>query len=291
MIFSMTGYGKVTRDYPERQITVEIKSLNSKQADISVRLPALFRSREIAIRKITAERLVRGKIEVNLSVTDFSGATYPDVNKAAVSHYLEQLRTIAGELKITTEEALVQNLLRWPEVLSEKSQEIDEKMWQEVEDTLSETITRVEAFRSQEGEALGKDIRSHVEAIQALLGQVDPYEKERILTVRERLKKNLSELGTLQSAERERFEQEIAYYLEKLDITEEKVRLANHCRYFLDTLAEGGAAGKKLGFITQEMGREINTLGSKANHAEIQKLVVLMKDELEKIKEQTLNIL
>ncbi len=287
----MTGYGKVTRDYPERQITAEIKTLNSKQADIFMRLPALFRSREIDIRKMMAARLVRGKIEVILSVTDFTGATYPDVNKAAVSHYLSQLRDIAGELKISSEEALVQSLLRWPEVLSERSQEIDEKMWQETEDTLIEAISRVEAFRSQEGEAIGEDIRSHVETIQSLLGQVDPYEKERITTVRERLQKNLSELGTLQTAERERFEQEIAYYLEKLDITEEKVRLANHCRYFLDTLAAGGTTGKKLGFITQEMGREINTLGSKANHAEIQKLVVRMKDELEKVKEQTLNIL
>ena len=291
MIFSMTGYGKVTRDYPERQITAEIKTLNSRQADIFMRLPALFRSREMDIRKMMAARLVRGKIEVILTVTDFTGATYPDVNKAAVSHYLSQLRDIAGELKIGSEEALVQSLLRWPEVLSERSQEIDEKMWQEVEDTLSEAISRVEAFRSQEGEAIGKDIRSHVEAIQSLLGEVDPYEQERITTVRERLQKNLSELGTLQTAERERFEQEIAYYLEKLDITEEKVRLANHCRYFLDTLAAGGTTGKKLGFIAQEMGREINTLGSKANHAEIQKLVVRMKDELEKIKEQTLNIL
>ncbi len=287
----MTGYGKVTRDYPERQITAEIKTLNSRQADIFMRLPALFRSREMDIRKMMAARLVRGKIEVILTVTDFTGATYPDVNKAAVSHYLSQLRDIAGELKIGSEEALVQSLLRWPEVLSERSQEIDEKMWQEVEDTLSEAISRVEAFRSQEGEAIGKDIRSHVEAIQSLLEEVDPYEKERITTVRERLQKNLSELGTLQTAERERFEQEIAYYLEKLDITEEKVRLANHCRYFLDTLAAGGTTGKKLGFIAQEMGREINTLGSKANHAEIQKLVVRMKDELEKIKEQTLNIL
>ena len=287
----MTGYGKVTRDYPERQITAEIKTLNSKQADIFMRLPALFRSREMDIRKMIAARLVRGKIEVILTVTDFTGAIYPDVNKAAVTHYLSQLRDIAGELKISSEEALVQSMLRWPEVLSERSQEIDEQMWQETEDTLTEAISRVEAFRSQEGEAIGKDIRNHVENIQSLLEEVDPYEKERITTVRERLQKNLSELGTLQTAERERFEQEIAYYLEKLDITEEKVRLANHCRYFLDTLAAGGTTGKKLGFIAQEMGREINTLGSKANHAEIQKLVVRMKDELEKIKEQTLNIL
>ncbi len=291
MILSMTGYGKVTRDFPERQIVAEIKTLNSKQADISVRLPALFRSKEIEIRRLLAEKLVRGKIEVTLSITDFTGATYPDVNSAAVSHYLKQLRAIATELDIIYEEALVQSLLRWPEVLSEKSQEIDEELWQETRETLLEAATQVEQFRRQEGQMLEEDMRSHVTVIEELLQQVSPYEAERITAVRTRLQKQLDELGTLQTADRERFEQEIAYYLEKLDINEEKVRLANHCRYFTETLAEGGATGKKLGFITQEMGREINTLGSKASHAEIQKLVVRMKDELEKIKEQTFNVL
>ena len=291
MILSMTGYGKVTRDFPERQIVAEIKTLNSKQADISVRLPALFRSKEIEIRRLLAEKLVRGKIEVTLSITDFTGATYPDVNSAAVSHYLKQLRAIATELDIIYEEALVQSLLRWPEVLSEKSQEIDEELWQETRETLLEAAAQVEQFRRQEGQMLEEDMRSHVTVIEELLQQVSPYEAERITAVRTRLQKQLDELGTLQTADRERFEQEIAYYLEKLDINEEKVRLANHCRYFTETLAEGGATGKKLGFITQEMGREINTLGSKASHAEIQKLVVRMKDELEKIKEQTFNVL
>jgi len=291
MILSMTGYGKVTRDFPERQIVAEIKTLNSKQADISVRLPALFRSKEIEIRRLLAEKLVRGKIEVTLSITDFTGATYPDVNSAAVSHYLKQLRAIATELDIIYEEALVQSLLRWPEVLSEKSQEIDEEQWQETRETLLEAAAQVEQFRRQEGQMLEEDMRSHVTVIEELLQQVSPYEAERITAVRTRLQKQLDELGTLQTADRERFEQEIAYYLEKLDISEEKVRLANHCRYFTETLAEGGATGKKLGFITQEMGREINTLGSKARHAEIQKLVVRMKDELEKIKEQTFNVL
>jgi len=291
MILSMTGYGKVTRDFPERQIVAEIKTLNSKQADISVRLPALFRSKEIEIRRLLAEKLVRGKIEVTLSITDFTGATYPDVNRAAVSHYLKQLRAIATELDIIYEEALVQSLLRWPEVLSEKSQEIDEELWQETRETLLEAAAQVEQFRRQEGQMLEEDMRSHVTVIEELLQQVSPYEAERITAVRTRLQKQLDELGTLQTADRERFEQEIAYYLEKLDITEEKVRLDNHCRYFLETLERGGAAGKKLGFITQEMGREINTLGSKASHAEIQKLVVRMKDELEKIKEQTFNVL
>jgi uncharacterized protein (TIGR00255 family) len=291
MILSMTGYGKVTRDFPERQITAEIKTLNSKQADISVRLPALFRSKEIVIRKMLAEKLVRGKMEVTLTVTDFTGATYPDVNKAAVSHYLKQLRNIATELDIIYEEALVQSLLRWPEVLSEKTQEIDEALWKETEETILAAAAQVEEFRRQEGKMIEEDMRDHVGAIQQLLEQVTPYEKERIGAVRERLKKSLDELGTLQTTDRERFEQEIAYYLEKLDINEEKVRLANHCNYFLETLGTDGAAGKKLGFIAQEMGREINTLGSKASHTEIQKLVVRMKDELEKIKEQAFNVL
>jgi uncharacterized protein (TIGR00255 family) len=213
------------------------------------------------------------------------------VNKAAVSHYLEQLRTLATELDIIYEEALVQSLLRWPEVLSEKTQEIDETLWKQTEGTILAAAGQVTEFRRQEGKMIGEDMRSHVTAIQTLLDQVTPYEEERIHNVRERLRKSLDELGTLQTADRERFEQEIAYYLEKLDINEEKVRLANHCKYFLETLDTGGPAGRKLGFIAQEMGREINTLGSKASHAEIQKLVVRMKDELEKIKEQAFNVL
>ncbi len=291
MILSMTGYGRVIRDFPERQITVEVKSLNSKQTDLAMRLPALFRSREMELRRLVAARLVRGKIEVILTLHDLTGRTLPDVNAAAVEHYLTQLREVARHLDIHDEAPLLQAVLRWPDVLSEKTQEIDETLWQQTLETLEEALQQTESFRRREGKALDADMREHVLNIQNLLDQVTPYEEERITRVRERLSKHLDELTSLQSADRERFEQEIAYYLDKLDINEEKVRLANHCRYFLETMDQSDTPGRKLGFIAQEMGREINTLGAKASHAAIQQLVVRMKDELEKIKEQAFNVL
>ena len=291
MIQSMTGYGKVTNNFSGMQITVEIKTLNSKQADISTRLPAAYRNKEIVLRKLLTEKLIRGKIDLTMTVLDFTGETYPDVNKAAVNHYLVQLREIAKKLYIRSEDALVQSLLRWPEILADTTREPDETEWQQIVSTVKEAIVQVIRFREQEGRSIINDMKIHIQAIRDLLEQVSPFEKERILSVRDRLEKNLHELTGMNTTDRERFEQEIAYYLDKLDINEEKSRLANHCKYFLETLDNDGAIGKKLGFIGQEMGREINTLGSKANHAGIQKLVVMMKDELEKIKEQTFNVL
>ncbi len=291
MIQSMTGYGKVTNNFSGMQITVEIKTLNSKQADISTRLPAAYRNKEIILRKLLTEKLIRGKIDLTMTILDFTGETYPDVNKSAVDHYLGQLREIAKKLYIRSEDALVQSLLRWPEVLADTTREPDETEWQQIVSTVKEAIVQVIRFREQEGMSIINDMKIHIQAILELLEQVSPFEKERILSVRDRLEKNLHELTGMNTTDRERFEQEIAYYLDKLDINEEKSRLANHCKYFLETLDNDGAIGKKLGFIGQEMGREINTLGSKANHAGIQKLVVMMKDELEKIKEQTFNVL
>ena len=291
MIQSMTGYGKVTNNFSGMQITVEIKTLNSKQADISTRLPAAYRNKEIILRKLLTEKLIRGKIDLTMTILDFTGETYPDVNKSAVDHYLGQLREIAKKLYIRSEDALVQSLLRWPEVLADTTREPDETEWQQIVSTVKEAIVQVIRFREQEGMSIINDMKIHIRAILKLLEQVSPFEKERILSVRDRLEKNLHELTGMNTTDRERFEQEIAYYLDKLDINEEKSRLANHCKYFLETLDNDGAIGKKLGFIGQEMGREINTLGSKANHAGIQKLVVMMKDELEKIKEQTFNVL
>lgn len=287
----MTGYGKATHNFTDRQITVEIKSLNSRQADISTRLPAAYRNKDLILRKLLTEKLVRGKIDLSMTVLDFTGETYPDVNKAAVKHYLRQLRDMAEELDIQTEDSLVQSLLRWPEILTDITREVDETEWDQIVQTVEAALTQVKKFREQEGNSIERDMRVHVQDIQSLLDQVTPFEKERIQTVRKRLEKNLHELGSMNTSDRERFEQEIAYYLDKLDINEEKIRLSNHCRYFTETLNNGGDIGKKLGFIVQEMGREINTLGSKANHAGIQKLVVMMKDKLEKIKEQTFNVL
>ncbi|HHJ11434.1 MAG TPA: YicC family protein [Bacteroidetes bacterium] len=291
MIQSMTGYGKAIKDFPDRQITVEIKSLNSKQVDISTRLPAAYRNKDIIIRKILTEKLVRGKIDLSMTVLDFTGETYPAVNKTAVKHYLRQLRDMAKELDIRSEEPLIQSLLHWPEVLADTFLEINETEWQQIVQTVEEAIAKVTRFREQEGSSIKKDMQTHVYSILDLLEQVSPFENERIQTIRNRLEKNLHELGGINTNDRERFEQEIAYYLDKLDINEEKIRLAHHCEYFLETMNNGSNIGKKLGFIVQEMGREINTLGSKANHTNIQKLVVMMKDELEKIKEQTFNVL
>ncbi len=291
MLQSMTGYGRVTKDFTDRQITVEIRTLNSRQADISTRLPGAYRNKELVIRKLLTEKLVRGKIDISLTVMDFTGETYPDINRVAVRHYLDQLRDMASAFNIRAEEPLIQALLRWPEVLADTTREVDEAEWQQIATTVEEAIIQVIRFREQEGSAIKKDMKGHVLFIQDLLMKVSPFEKERMRAVRDRLEKNLRELAGMNGTDRERFEQEIAYYLDRLDINEEKSRLANHCKYFLETLEKGGNIGKKLGFITQEMGREINTLGSKANHAGIQKLVVMMKDELEKIKEQTFNVL
>jgi len=291
MIQSMTGYGKVTRNYPEKNITVEIKTLNSRQTDIFTHLPAVYRNNDLAIRKSLIQQLVRGKIDITLSIEDFTGEAYPDVNKPAVRHYLSQLRETGKELGILSEEAMIQAMFRWPEVLTDTVRDINEDEWKEIEETLNEAISQVKQFRAQEGKSIEADMRSHVKAILTLLDEIAPFEEERISSIRERLEKNLNSLSWLKAADRERFEQEIVYYLDKLDITEEKVRLSNHCRYFLETLDADEPTGRKLGFIVQEMGREINTLGSKANHAGIQKRVVLMKDELEKIKEQTFNVL
>ncbi len=291
MLQSMTGYGRVTKDFTDRQITVEIRTLNSRQADISTRLPGAYRNKELVIRKLLTEKLVRGKIDISLTVMDFTGETYPDINRVAVRHYLDQLRDMASAFNIRAEEPLIQALLRWPEVLADTTREVDEAEWQQIATTVEEAIIQVIRFREQEGSAIKKDMKGHVLFIQDLLMKVSPFEKERMRAVRDRLEKNLRELAGMNGTDRERFEQEIAYYLDRLDINEEKSRLANHCKYFLETLEKGGNIGKKLGFITQEMGREINTLGSKANHTGIQKLVVMMKDELEKIKEQTFNVL
>lgn len=291
MIQSMTGYGKVTRNYPKKNITVEIKTLNSRQTDIFTHLPAVYRNNDLAIRKSLIQQLVRGKIDITLSIEDFTGEAYPDVNKPAVRHYLSQLRETGKELGILSEEAMIQAMLRWPEVLTDTVRDINENEWKEIKETLNAAISQVKQFRAQEGKSIEADMRNHVEAILTLLDEIAPFEEKRISSIRERLEKNLNSFYGLNAADRERFEQEIIYYLDKMDITEEKIRLSNHCRYFLETLDADEPVGRKLGFIVQEMGREINTLGSKANHAEIQKRVVLMKDELEKIKEQTFNIL
>ncbi|NOY37906.1 MAG: YicC family protein [Chlorobi bacterium] len=291
MIRSMTGFGKSSRQFPDQRITVEIRTLNSKQQDISIRLPSAYREKELPLRKILGEKLIRGKIDCTLTIEDLTGATIPTVNTTAIKHYLNQMRDIAQDLDIRSEDAIIQAMLRWPEVLCDKGHEVSEDEWKHIVRVTTDAAEAVDRYRQDEGLSIEKDMRKQVETILSLLQEISPFEKERVTLIRERLERHIEEWKQITESEKERLEQEIFYYLEKLDITEEKIRLNHHCRYFLDTLNTEDAAGKKLGFISQEMGREINTLGSKSYHAGIQKIVIKMKDTLEKIKEQSLNVL
>ncbi len=293
MIRSMTGFGKAERELADKKLTVEIRSLNSRQLDISIKIPAIFRDKEILLRNEISTRLSRGKIDLGIYI-DFTGTeNVSHINTNAVKHYVEQLIKTGKELGINTGDNLemMKIALRMPETLVSSSPEADEKEWELIYESFISAIEQVNRFRSQEGEAIRKDLENRMGVIEELLSAVDQFEKDRVYNIRKRLEQNLNEFLSNNSADRNRFEQEIIYYLEKIDITEEKVRLENHLKYFMETMEEEEPTGKKLGFITQEIGREINTLGSKANDHNIQKLVVGMKDELEKVKEQTLNIL
>ncbi len=291
MIKSMTGFGKCIFDLPDKSISVEIKSLNSKQFDASLRLPPIYREKEAELRILLTSGLERGKIELNINI-DRSGETASyRFNRPLAKQYFEEMKALAGELQLEMNEDLIHTLVKMPDVLKAEQPELSEDEWNKVRQIVLDAMGKLNEFRVQEGLAMEKDLVSRVENIENFLENISPLEKNRILKTRERLMKQFEDSVPSGAIDMNRFEQEIIYYLEKLDITEEKVRLKKHCRYFLETLKENGANGKKLSFISQEMGREINTLGSKANDADIQKIVVLMKDELEKIKEQLFNIL
>jgi uncharacterized protein (TIGR00255 family) len=289
MLKSMTGFGKSECQMPKKKLTIEIRSLNSKQIDTSTRLPAIYREKEIEIRQILSKSLIRGKVEctIHYEVIEGSGTV---INKNTVRDYMNQVRELAEEFQISAEN-LFSTVMRLPDTISVERTVLGEEEWDIVQQGITQAVTELDQFRIQEGEALKKDITEGVEIIRMKLKQIAPYEKERIDKVRERIKTSLKELELEENFDENRFEQELIFYIERLDINEEKVRLANHLEYFFEILNEGSPNGKKLGFITQEMGREINTLGSKANHSEIQKLVMEMKDELEKVKEQLLNVL
>jgi len=291
MIRSMTGYGKAECLLADKKLTIEVKSLNSKQLDTNTRLPSLYKEKEIDIRQLIASELERGKVECSFYYELSGDATPGIINEPVVKSYYDQLYRISGELGLEASLELLSTVMRMPDTIRTEKAEMKEQEWEAVKVSLKEALDHVNSFRIQEGLSLENDLRHRVDAISQKLSLVEPFEKERIEQIRERIEKNLDELGQKESVDENRFEQELIYYIEKLDISEEKVRLANHCKYFLETMEDQGPAGKKLGFISQEMGREINTLGSKANHKEIQKLVVEMKDELERIKEQVLNIL
>lgn len=289
MLLSMTGYGKAVCELPEKKVTVEVKSLNSKQMDVSTRIPGYYREKELEIRNRISHHLGRGKVDFSIFVESLGTESNTVINQGIVENYFHQIRDLSQHLGIDTPLDWFQVLLRMPETMKTEIRELNEAEWNAVSSTIDKALHQLIAFREQEGRILEADITKRIHLIVELLDQVEPLEKERVEKVRTRIKDNLSELR--EEYDNNRFEQEMIFYLEKYDVTEEKVRLRNHCSYFLETVQGGSPIGKKLGFIAQEIGREINTLGSKANHAEMQKLVIQMKDELEKIKEQNLNIL
>lgn len=283
MIQSMTGYGKSVIQLPSKKITIEIKSLNSKNLDLNTRIPAVYREKEVSIRRKLAKELVRGKVDLSFFIEATAEETTTKINKAVVSQYIEQLNELHSNSDVLSV------AMRLPDVLKTEREELDEKEWQEIDQSIDEAIELLQLFRKDEGKVLKDDFILRIDAIKNDLEAVILLDKDRLKAVRDRLQSAIAELSV--TVDENRFEQEMIYYLEKLDITEEKVRLDNHLKYFLEALDSDDSNGKKLGFISQEIGREINTIGSKANFAPMQKMVVQMKDELEKIKEQLLNVL
>lgn len=290
MIQSMTGFGKVTAELPSKKVTIEIKALNSKQLDLSTRIPSIYKDKEMEIRSLLLQTLERGKVEFNIFVEYIGKDTPTQINIAAVENYCTQIKDIAEKLNIALPTDWFQSLLRLPDVIKTEAQEADEEEWEVIANAIKNAIKQLCDFRIQEGVMLHKLFEQKIGNIAALLSEVELYEKERIEKVKARIMDNLEKVAG-QDYDKNRFEQEMIYYIEKLDINEEKNRLDNHLKYFISTIKDSHGQGKKLGFIAQEIGREINTLGSKSNHAEMQKIVVQMKDELEQIKEQVLNVL
>lgn len=285
MIQSMTGFGKSVHQLPSKKITVELKSLNSKNLDLNARIPSQYREKELQLRNKISRELTRGKVDFSVYVEVTGEETSSAVNAAAVKKYMAQLREIFPASDVD----LLQMAVRMPDAFKTEREEIDEAEFEAIEAAVDEALKEINDFRSAEGKALEDELEQRAENIQELLKKVIEMDPERIAGVRERLQKGVAELK--ENVDQNRFEQELIFYIEKFDITEEKVRLENHMDYFLKTLKSSDSNGKKLGFISQEMGREINTIGSKSNYAPMQQLVVQMKDELEKIKEQLLNVL
>lgn len=281
----MTGFGKHVIQLPSKKITVELKSLNSKGLDLNARMPATYREKELELRKIIAGKLERGKIDFSLYVEITGEETTSEVNEGVVRQYMKQLKALAEGDDIR----FLEMALRMPDALKADKDTVDEQEYQAILQALEEALKEIEVFRSEEGKVLEQDFRDRMGLLGQLLERIVAIDPQRLATIREKLEKAVSDLKA--EIDKNRFEQELIYYLEKYDITEEKVRLANHLAYFSDTLASADSNGKKLGFISQEIGREINTIGSKANYAPMQQLVVQMKDELEKVKEQMLNVL
>ena len=292
MIQSMTGYGKATATFGDKKINVEIKSLNSKALDLSTRIAPLYREKEMEIRNLISQTLERGKVDFSLWIEKEAAETAAQINIALAQSYDKQMKALAETLGYAYPQAdYMTTLLRMPDIMSkDDTQELSEEEWKAVRRVVEEAIGHLVDFRKQEGAALEKKFNEKVDNIERLLRSIEPYETERVAKIRERITDALEKTLSV-DYDKNRLEQELIYYIEKLDINEEKQRLANHLNYFRETMAGGHGQGKKLGFIAQEMGREINTTGSKSNHAEMQNIVVQMKDELEQIKEQVLNVM
>lgn len=286
----MTGFGKAQGIVAGKKISVEIKSVNSKGLDLNTKMPSMYREKEMDIRKELGSAFVRGKIECSIYYDVIEDTNSAQLNTALMESYLSDLKAFEQSQGLSSTDYM-QVLLRMPEVFKTERAEMDDEEWDGLSALIREASDKFQEFRAAEGASIERDFTNNVNEIERLLGEVPKYEQERIETVKNRIKSNIDELIDQADVDQNRFEQELIYYIEKLDINEEKVRLANHCKYFKETMSKKDSNGKKLGFISQEMGREINTLGSKANHAELQKLVVEMKDNLEKIKEQILNVL
>ncbi len=290
MLQSMTGFGKSTGTFANKKITVEIKSLNSKNLDLFVRMPNLYKQKEIELRKLISAQLDRGKIECNINVESIDNANSQTINESLLRSYHEQLTNLATELNLNTER-LLPTLMRMPDIFSSEQEDLSEGEWDFIVETVKKALEEHKNFRLEEGRLLQEEFTMRIENIQKAFNDVPQYEETRVKSIKERIENNLEEFVGLSKIDKNRFEQELIYYLEKFDISEEKHRLGNHLSYFIETLNQPKSQGKKLGFISQEIGREINTLGSKSYDSDMQKLVVGMKDELEKIKEQVLNTL
>ncbi|MGB1232400.1 MAG: YicC/YloC family endoribonuclease [Winogradskyella sp.] len=285
MIHSMTGYGKSVLQLPTKKISIELKSLNSKNLDLNARMPSMYRTKELSVRKLMAKHLVRGKVDFSLYVEVTGEDTSSKINQTVVNNYIKQLANVVDGDKVE----LLKMAMRLPDAITTERDDIDENEWLLIENEINTAMTDIVTYRKDEGAILKQDFLDRIETLKRLLENVIAIDPDRINGVRARLEKGIADIK--EKVDENRFEQELVYYIEKFDITEEKVRLDNHLNYFITTLNSEDSNGKKLGFISQEIGREINTIGSKSNYAPMQKLVVQMKDELEKIKEQLLNVL
>ncbi len=287
----MTGYGKAIAETPKKKITIEIKSLNSKQLDLSLKIPWIYKEKEPEIRNLISQRLDRGKIDFGIFCDMLDEEVATVINKTVVRNYYNQFKEISADLNIELDDQIFTAIMKLPDTLKTERAEMADTEWEIVREQVIESITMLDVYRIEEGNSITSDLKKCIDKILTLLATVETFEAGRIIKIREKLNTLLEEAVGKENVDKNRFEQELIFYLEKYDINEEKVRLKTHCNYFTETMNTPSPNGKILNFITQEIGREINTIGSKANDASIQKLVVMMKDELEKIKEQTLNIL